>query len=57
MPVFGKTAMSAYTPEVRASMKKLYEDKIGLFVHFGPYAQMGGVWVNTETRQAKITWR
>ena len=28
---FGKTAMSAYTPEIRANMKQLYADKIGLF--------------------------
>jgi len=41
---FGKTEMSAYTPEIRANMKKLYEDKIGMFVHFGPYAQLEGVW-------------
>ena len=25
-------------------MKQLYEDKFGLFVHFGPYAQLGGFW-------------
>ena len=41
---FGKTSESAYTPEIRANMKKLYEDKFGLFVHFGPYAQLEGVW-------------
>lgn len=41
---FGKTAMSAYTPEIRTNMKQLYEDKIGMFVHFGPYAQLGGTW-------------
>ncbi len=41
---FGKTDMSAYTPEIRANMKQLYEDKIGMFVHFGPYAQLGGIW-------------
>lgn len=28
------------------SMQQLYEDKIGLFIHWGPYAQLGGVWEN-----------
>lgn len=41
---FGKTQMSAYTPEIRENMKKLYEDKFGMFVHWGPYAQLEGVW-------------
>ncbi|CAH8283553.1 alpha-L-fucosidase [Mariniflexile fucanivorans] len=41
---FGKTQMSAYTPEIRENMKQLYEDKFGLFVHFGPYAQLAGEW-------------
>ncbi|TWU44372.1 Alpha-L-fucosidase [Novipirellula aureliae] len=41
---FGKTDLSAYTPEIRANMKQLYQDKIGLFVHWGPYAQLEGVW-------------
>lgn len=45
---FGKTDVSAYTPEVRANMKQLYHDKFGLFVHFGPYAQLGGVWQGEE---------
>jgi alpha-L-fucosidase len=45
---FGKTDLSAYTPEIRANMKQLYEDKFGLFVHFGPYAQLGGVWKGEE---------
>ena len=44
---FGKTDPSAYTPEIRANMKMLYEDKFGLFVHFGPYAQLEGVWDGT----------
>ncbi|MDX2429433.1 MAG: alpha-L-fucosidase [Bacteroides sp.] len=43
-PFFGKTDVSAYTPEVRENMKKLYEDKFGLFIHWGPYAQLEGVW-------------
>lgn len=41
---FGKTEMSAYTPEIRENMKQLYDDKFGLFVHFGPYAQLAGEW-------------
>jgi alpha-L-fucosidase len=41
---FGKTKMSDYTPEIRENMKKLYEDKFGLFVHYGPYAQLKGEW-------------
>ena len=45
---FGKTDVSAYTPEIRANMKKLYEDKFGMFVHWGPYAQLEGVWDGKE---------
>ena len=41
---FGKTDVSAYTPEIRESMKELYEDKFGMFVHWGPYAQLEGMW-------------
>jgi alpha-L-fucosidase len=41
---FGKTDVSAYTPEIRDNMKKLYEDKFGMFVHWGPYAQLEGIW-------------
>ena len=43
-PFFGKTDVSAYTPEVRESMKELYKYKFGLFVHWGPYAQLEGIW-------------
>jgi len=43
-PFFGKTDISAYTPEVREGMKELYEYKFGLFVHWGPYAQLEGIW-------------
>lgn len=45
---FGKTDSSAYTPEIRANMKKLYEDKFGMFVHWGPYAQLEGIWDGKE---------
>lgn len=41
---FGKTNAEAYTPEIRSNMEKLYEDKIGMFVHWGPYAQLEGMW-------------
>ncbi len=41
---FGKITADDYTPEIRANMKRLYHDKIGLFVHFGPYAVLGGEW-------------
>ena len=50
---FGKTEMSEYTPEIRANMKELYEDKFGLFVHFGPYAQLAGEW---EGKNAAAEW-
>ena len=45
---FGKTEMSAYTPEIRKNMEQLYEDKFGMFVHFGPYAQLAGEWKGKE---------
>jgi alpha-L-fucosidase len=45
---FGKTDASAYTPEIRTNMEKLYEDKFGMFVHWGPYAQLEGVWNGKE---------
>lgn len=45
---FGKTNASAYTPEIRVNMNKLYEDKIGMFVHWGAYAQLEGVWKGEE---------
>ncbi len=45
---FGKTDTAAYTPEIRANMEKLYEDKFGMFVHWGPYAQLEGVWDGKE---------
>lgn len=45
---FGKTDVSAYTPEIRANMEKLYEDKFGMFVHWGPYSQLEGVWDDKE---------
>ncbi|MFC2090028.1 alpha-L-fucosidase [Bacteroidota bacterium] len=41
---FGKTDASAYTPEIRENMKELYDIKIGMFVHWGPYAQLEGIW-------------
>ena len=52
-PFFGKTDISAYTPEVRENMKKLYEYKFGMFVHWGPYAQLEGIW---EGERVSAEW-
>ncbi|MEM9340951.1 MAG: alpha-L-fucosidase [Bacteroidota bacterium] len=41
---FGKITAEDYTSEIRENIKRLYHDKIGLFVHFGPYAVLGGEW-------------
>ena len=41
---FGSAGTSVYTPEIRANMKRLYQHKLGLFVHWGPYAQLEGIW-------------
>ncbi|MCP4312864.1 MAG: hypothetical protein GY790_16500, partial [Bacteroidetes bacterium] len=45
---FGKTDASAYTPEIRTNMELLYEYKLGMFVHWGPYARLAGVWDGKE---------
>ncbi len=45
---FGSAGVSIYTPEIRENMKKVYEDKFGMFVHWGPYAQLEGVWDGKE---------
>ena len=29
-----------FTPELIDSMEQLYHDKIGMFIHWGPYAQI-----------------
>lgn len=50
---FGKTDIEAYTPEIRANMEKLYHDKFGLFVHWGPYAQLEGIW---KGRRVAAEW-
>jgi alpha-L-fucosidase len=50
---FGKTPVEAYTPEIRGNMRRLYHDKIGLFVHFGPYAQLEGIW---NGKQVAAEW-
>ncbi|MGJ8744484.1 alpha-L-fucosidase [Polaribacter sp.] len=49
---FGKTKVTAFTPEIRKNMKKLYQDKIGMFIHWGPYAQLEGMW-NGEKKSAE----
>ena len=33
-----------FTPQLAESMRTLYHDKIGLFIHWGPYTQLGGEW-------------
>jgi alpha-L-fucosidase len=48
-----------YSPELIQSIKQLYHDKIGMFIHWGPYAQIGGVWQESKgaewiMRNAKI---
>ena len=50
---FGKTDISAYTPEIRESMNELYENKFGMFVHWGPYAQLEGIW---DGRRVAAEW-
>ncbi|MDX2431406.1 MAG: alpha-L-fucosidase, partial [Bacteroides sp.] len=45
---FGKTNPEAYTPAIRENMEKLYHDKFGLFVHWGPYSQLEGSWDGKE---------
>ena len=50
---FGKTDVSAYTPEIRENMNKLYEDKFGMFVHWGPYAKLEGIW---DGRRVAAEW-
>ena len=46
-------------PELIGSMEQLYHDKIGMFIHWGPYAQIGGAWKGIQNaewimRHAKI---
>ena len=48
-----------YSPELIQSIEQLYHDKIGMFIHWGPYAQIGGVWQESKgaewiMRNAKI---
>jgi len=50
---FGKTNVDAYTPAIRENMEKLYEDKFGMFIHWGPYAQLEGVW---KGKQVSAEW-
>lgn len=33
-----------FTPELAESMRALYRDKVGLFIHWGSYTQLGGEW-------------
>lgn len=48
-----------YSTELIQSIEQLYHDKIGMFIHWGPYAQIGGVWQESKgaewiMRNAKI---
>jgi len=48
-----------YSPELIQSIEQLYHDKIGMFIHWGPYAQIGGAWKGIQNaewimRHAKI---
>ncbi|MDQ8183559.1 alpha-L-fucosidase [Pelagicoccus sp. SDUM812005] len=45
---FGSAGTSVYTPEIRENMRDLYKHKFGLFVHWGPYAQLEGIWNGKE---------
>ena len=38
-------------PEVIRSIEALYHDKIGLFIHWGPYSQIGGAWKGTQNAE------
>ncbi|WP_019026071.1 alpha-L-fucosidase [Colwellia piezophila] len=42
--VEGAPTKTNFTAESRASMQQLYHDKIGLFIHWGPYAVLGGMY-------------
>ncbi len=54
-----KRQKNSFAPELVDSLEQLYHDKIGLFIHWGPYAQIGGAWKGIENaewimRHAKI---
>ena len=38
-------------PELIGSMEQLYHDKIGMFIHWGPYAQIGGAWKGIQNAE------
>jgi alpha-L-fucosidase len=49
----------SFSPELIESLEQLYHDKIGMFIHWGPYAQIGGAWKGIQNaewimRHAKI---
>ena len=49
-----------FTPELVCSIEQLYHDKIGMFIHWGPYSQIGGAWKGVQNaewimRHAKIS--
>lgn len=48
-----------FSPKLTESMQALYRDKVGLFIHWGPYTQLGGEWKGVRAaewimRHAKI---
>ena len=48
-----------YSSDIANSLAELYNDKIGLFIHWGPYSQLGGIWEDKKgsewiMRNAKI---
>ncbi len=42
--VEGAPTKTHFTAESRTSMQRLYQDKIGMFVHWGPYAVLEGIY-------------
>lgn len=47
--VEGAPTKTHFTPQSRASMQRLYHDKIGLFIHWGPYAVLGGMYQGKQS--------
>jgi alpha-L-fucosidase len=39
------------SPELIESIQQLYHDKIGMFIHWGPYAQIGGAWKGIQNAE------
>ncbi len=43
-----KLNQEKFSPEVKTSLTELYNDKVGMFIHWGPYAQIGCEWGNVK---------